>query len=119
MTNDKRIDYVTRDSILRLLSDDEIAAVSTAETAARLSRGDQFIDLEHLDRGVQRALGRTPPMGRVLPRKAVSAKTWAKIVNQLAVRTASKAHSGRAKRKPLVRLRGTHASKADRTKHSA
>ena len=37
MANNKRIEYVTRDSILKLLSDDEVASVSTAETAARLS----------------------------------------------------------------------------------
>jgi hypothetical protein len=76
--------YVTRDSVLKLLSDDEVARVSTAETAARLADGDEYLDLEHLDQGVRRADGTATPMGRVLPRKAVHADTWSKILMQLA-----------------------------------
>jgi hypothetical protein len=84
MKNDQRAEYVTRDSVLKLLSDDEVAKVSTAETAARLADGDEYLDLEHIDRGVQRAGGTATPMGRVLPRKAVHADTWSKILTQLA-----------------------------------
>ncbi len=84
MKNDKRSDYVTRDNILKALSDDEVAHVSTAETAAQLSDGDEYLDLEQLNRGVQRALQTTTPMGRVLPRKAVHETTWKKILEQLA-----------------------------------
>jgi hypothetical protein len=77
----QRTEYVTRDTILRLLSDDEIARVSTAETAAHLAKDDEYIDLEVPDQGVRRALGNEAiPMGRVLPRKAVHAKTWHQIV---------------------------------------
>ena len=84
MTNDVRSAYVTRDSILKVLSDDEVAKVSTAETAARLADGDEYLDLEQLDKGVRRAGGTATPMGRVLPRKAVHASTWSKILTQLA-----------------------------------
>jgi hypothetical protein len=72
-----------RDGILNLLSDDEVASVSTAETAARLFDGDEYIDLGQLEQGVRRAVGTTAPMGRVLPRKSVHESTWSKIVTQL------------------------------------
>jgi hypothetical protein len=57
--------------------------VSTAETAASLSTGDEYLDLEHIEDGVQRAGSSPVPMGRVLPRKAVHADTWTKILAQL------------------------------------
>ena len=83
MKNDERSDYVTRDKILKLLSDDEVASVSTAETAAHLLDGDEYLDLEQLEKGVQRSPGTATPMGRVLPRKAVQESTWDKILTQL------------------------------------
>jgi hypothetical protein len=83
MNTDKRTSYVTRDSILKLLSDDEIARVSTAETAAHLTNGDEYLDLEKLDQGVRHANGTPTPMGRVLPRKSVHAQTWSKILTHL------------------------------------
>ncbi len=83
MKTNPRNTYVTRESVLMLLSDDEVAAVSTAETAAHLAAGDEYLDMEHLDQGVQRAPAGEPPMGRVLPKKAVHEKTWAKIIKQL------------------------------------
>jgi hypothetical protein len=83
MKNDKQSEYVSRNNILKLLSDDEVARVSTAETVAHLSDGDEYLDLEQLDRGVQRAPGRVTPMGRVLPRKAVQEDTWRKILTRL------------------------------------
>jgi hypothetical protein len=84
MKIDERAAYATRDSILKLLSDEEVARVSTAETATRLSDGDEYLDLEHLDQGVRRAGGTVAPMGRVLPRNAVHTNTWSKILTQLA-----------------------------------
>ena len=84
--NEVRAEYVTRDSILKLLSDDEVAHVSTAETADRLVSGDEYLDLGQLERGVRRAPDTATPMGRVLPRKAVREDTWAKIVTHLATR---------------------------------
>jgi hypothetical protein len=83
MKTDQRSVYLTRDSILKLLSDDEVATVATAETATHLPDGDEYLDLEQLNQGVQRAPRKTTPMGRVLPKKAVQEKTWKKILAQL------------------------------------
>jgi hypothetical protein len=72
---------------LSLLSDDENAKVSTAEAASRLAEGVEYLDLEHLDQGVQRANATTAKatMGHVLPRGAVRDETWNKILAQLAL----------------------------------
>ncbi|MFZ4736504.1 MAG: hypothetical protein ACOYM9_11195 [Bradymonadia bacterium] len=86
MHTEKHTDHVTRDSILKLLSDFEVAKVSTAETAPKLADGEEFVDLEQLSSGVQCAHGAGTPMGRVLPRKAVHEETWTKIVTQLELR---------------------------------
>jgi len=83
MKNDQRTTYVTRDTILQLLSDDELARVSTAEAGPPLSTGDEFVDLEHLDDGVRRAGVAIARTGHLLPRKSVHGSTWAKIVTQL------------------------------------
>jgi hypothetical protein len=71
MTNHQRDEYVARDGIMNLLSDEEVARVSTAETAQKLADGDEYIDLEQLEQGVLRAQATPTPMGRVVPRKAV------------------------------------------------
>jgi hypothetical protein len=85
MTAVQRTSQVSRDAILKLLSDEEVARVSTAETAAALSDGHDYIDLENLSSGVQRANTRTKAvMGHVLPRNAVHSGTWAKILGLLA-----------------------------------
>lgn len=83
MKNEKRTDYITRDSLLKLLSDDEVASVSTAEVSVRLSDGEEYLDLEHLEKGVQRADVTTSPMKHLITRKAVQEKTWEKILAQL------------------------------------
>ena len=88
MTTETRTDYVTRDSILKLLSDDEVAVVSNAETAARITDGDEYVDLEHLDQGVRRAQKATVHAGSVLPRKAVQEATWSKILARLKAKVA-------------------------------
>lgn len=86
MKTNKRTEYITRDTILRLLSDDEVARVSTTETAACLARGDEYVDLEAPDHGVQRVLENDGiSMGHVLPRKAVHEKTWRQIAALLSV----------------------------------
>ena len=79
--------YIARDDIMHLLSDDEVAKVSTAETAAELTEGDEYIDLEHIDSGVHSAVGKPVKLGNLLPRKAVREDTWSKILVQLASRS--------------------------------
>jgi hypothetical protein len=89
MTN-SRTEFVFRHNILGMLSEDEVASVSTAETAMGLSDGEEYVDLEQLDRGVRLAAGTFTPMGRVLFRRAVSEATWSKVLTQLeAYRTAT------------------------------
>jgi hypothetical protein len=83
MKNDKRDEYLTREAVLKMLSDSEVASVSAAEAAPRLAEGDEYIDLEQLEQGVRRADGANPPMGHVLPRTAVHEDTWRKILNRL------------------------------------
>ena len=84
MTNDKRTDYALRESILKLLTDEEIATVSTAETAPALAEGAEYLNLEKLGEGVSRADGESVPIGNVLPRAAVAAATWSEIMSVLA-----------------------------------
>ena len=84
MTDAKRAEQATREAILELLSDEETARVSTAETATALAEGAEYVDLERLDRGVQRAKAAAGlAMGHVLPRSAVSKETWTKILAKL------------------------------------
>jgi hypothetical protein len=79
----RRADYQARDSILQLLSDDENARVASAEASPRLAEGDEYLDLERLERGVQQARGPIMVMERVLPRKAVQEATWGRILAEL------------------------------------
>ena len=91
MNSEQRNDYLTRNGVLKQLSDEEVACVCTAETADRLAHGDEYLDFSHLDQGVRRAVGVTTPMGRVLPKKAVHEGTWSKILRQLSAARATKA----------------------------
>ena len=75
-----RTETITRESVLKLLSDAEVASVSTAETADRLLDGEEYLDLQQLGRGVQRAVGVNANMGRVLPRKAIHEATWSRVL---------------------------------------
>jgi hypothetical protein len=73
---------LSRNSIMNLLSDDEIVSVIAAE-AARLPEGDEYLELDHLDRGVRRATGTPTTMATFLAKKAVAEATWNKILTQL------------------------------------
>ena len=84
MKNDVRTDYVLRDSVMKLLSDDEVGSVSTAEAAVSLAAGEEYLDMQNLDGGVRHAPEGATPMGHVLPRKAVRAETWTRILTELA-----------------------------------
>jgi len=73
--------YLTRDEILKLLSDDEIARVATLESAEPLAAGEEYLDLARPERGVLRVeAGRALDLGHVLPRSALGQETWAKIL---------------------------------------
>lgn len=88
MTGARRTEQVTRDTILKLLSNEEIARVSTAEAAYTLADGTEYLDLENLDQGVQSANAATRvSMGHILPRNAVGSETWSNILAELSART--------------------------------
>ena len=79
-----RDDQVARDTIMKLLSDEENARVSTGEAAGRLEEGAEYLDLQQLDWGVQHAtIVSQVPMGHILARSAVSAETWSNILARL------------------------------------
>lgn len=75
--------YVTRETILDLLSDDETAKVSNAESGP-LAEGDEYVDLAAIEKGVQRTDGVAVPVGQVVPRKAVLDRTWRAIMQRIA-----------------------------------
>lgn len=83
MNNEKRSQYFTKASILELLSDDEVARVTTAESLKGLSEGDEYIDLENLDKGVCVARGVVPSMSNVIARKTVLQHTWGNILTRM------------------------------------
>ncbi len=85
MTTQEKKNALTRDAILKLLTDAEVAKVSRAEDAPRLVEGDEYVDLEDLGSGVRlvQAGSRVKP-SHALPRSAVSDATWTKIVRAVA-----------------------------------
>ena len=85
MTIDTRTTLELRDSILKLLSNAELAKVSTTEGVPHLNDGDEYVDLEKLAQGVSTADGDPVPMGRVLARVDVSPETWTEILNKLKI----------------------------------
>ncbi|HEY0466194.1 MAG TPA: hypothetical protein VGC79_18415 [Polyangiaceae bacterium] len=73
--------YRRRHALLELLSDEEIARVSTLESEPQLAEGEEYIDLARPERGALRAQAASAiAMKDVLPRAAVSAETWSKIL---------------------------------------
>lgn len=76
--------YITRDAILKLLSDDEIARIATLESAEQLATGEEYVDLARPERGVLRADAGYPlDMAHVLPRSAVGDETWSRILREV------------------------------------
>ena len=83
MKNDQRAQYVARDTILKLLSDTEVASVAMAETATSIREGDEYIDLTELQDGVRRSPAASAKIGHTLSRASVRQETWEKILGQL------------------------------------
>jgi hypothetical protein len=80
MSPDLKKQMITREAILALLSDAEVAKVSRVEDAPRLIEGDEYVDLEQLATGVRQVHASSPRAAHMLPRSAVSEGTWAKVV---------------------------------------
>lgn len=83
MTSVTTTDLLTRDHILKLLSDGELSSVRSAETRTQLRNGDEYLDLEQLAQGVQRVTGAVTRLGDVLPRRAIHEDTWRRVLRQL------------------------------------
>ncbi|MEP6864267.1 MAG: hypothetical protein ABJE66_26845 [Deltaproteobacteria bacterium] len=75
---------VTRHDILGALSDDEVARVSSETVCVAVGGGDEYVDLSHLDCGVQRAQSNTKlETPNWITRCAVSEASWLRIVMAL------------------------------------
>ena len=85
MTTEAKNSNLTREAILDLLTDAEIAKVSRAEGEVRLVEGDHYIDLDDPSSGVHQVQAKTTfAPKRALPQSAVSDASWAKIVSLVA-----------------------------------
>ncbi len=74
-----------RAEVLKLLADGEHADFSQRGTTAKtLPNGDEYVDLDELARGVQRARVGVAIGDHVVPRKAIHEDTWRRILRQLA-----------------------------------
>ncbi len=83
MSTEKPIEFVTRDSILKELADDELKSVNKAEREVRLQPGEEYLDLERLEAGVQRGPNTTTAMVNVLPRRSIRPDTWSRIMSHV------------------------------------
>lgn len=81
---DRNMQYINRDAILKILSDNEVTKVSKEEEPTELVDGDEYIDLDHLEKGVQQVHQYLKQnTENVIPRSAVSEETWSKIIKKL------------------------------------
>jgi hypothetical protein len=83
MKTDERTDHRTPDSLLNLASDEQVATVSAAETAATVAHGEEYVDSELLTEGVQRSHRAVVSMDAGRARSAVHEQTWSKRVTPL------------------------------------
>lgn len=80
MSRDVKKEAVTREALLALLTDAEVAKVSRAEDDSRVVEGDEYVDLEDPSAGVRQVHANSAGRTNALPRSAVSDATWVKIV---------------------------------------
>jgi hypothetical protein len=73
----------SRESVFGLLTELERASVASGG-ATRLSEGEEYLDLRHVERGVRRALATTTVTGNAIARRAVHDDTWRRILGYLA-----------------------------------
>ena len=85
MSHFERTESQTQETVIDLLSDEEIAQVRSCASAVPLNEGDEYLDLAHLAAGVRRTRTQTTLQGRLLPKRAVLPRTWNRILKELAV----------------------------------
>ncbi len=79
---------VTREAILMLLSDAEMARLRAMEAGPPLREGEEYVDLENLAKGISRVYATTTLAVRhILPRAAVRRTTWSEICELVALRS--------------------------------
>jgi hypothetical protein len=83
MSDTSKTALPTRAAILQFLSAGEVASLDSAEAKTHLRRGDEYLDLEDLQRGVQRADGTRTSVQDLLPHKAVHEDTWRRILRHV------------------------------------
>jgi len=76
-------EYLTRERVMKLLAEGELTDFSQGGPSDALGNGDEYLDLDQLAHGVQRARAGVVPTGHVLARKAIHEDTWRRILRQL------------------------------------
>ena len=69
-----------KEQVLALLTDEETARVSNVEAGYQLTHGDEYVDLDHLDEGLQHARGTVGSLGTIVTKKSVQHDTWSRII---------------------------------------
>lgn len=72
-----------RETIIKLLTETELANVSRDEGTQWLIRGDEFVDLANLDRGIQKVKVLRQESNTSVAKPSVSVPTWSKVVTAM------------------------------------
>lgn len=80
---DDGLDGATRAMIMSLLSETDVARVSSGGGGCELIEGDEYVDLEQLHDGVLRMEARGATSAEFLPRNALADATWSSICARL------------------------------------
>jgi hypothetical protein len=80
---DDGLDGATRAMIMSLLSETDVARVSSGGGGSHLIEGDEYVDLEQLHDGVRRMEASGDKSGEFLPRNALADETWSRICARL------------------------------------
>jgi hypothetical protein len=84
MESNNKKEYITRQEILDMLSDEEVTKVAIEEEPSHFFEGDEYIDLENLEKGVQKfSAALKKNSNNILAHGAVSDETWGKIIEKL------------------------------------
>ncbi len=75
----------TREAVLMLLTDGEMARLRAMHRGPPLGEGEQYVNLEDVEGGVRRVhAGTSVVVHNLVPRRAVGAVTWSRMCKLLA-----------------------------------
>jgi hypothetical protein len=84
MKPDLLTEYRVRRQVVELLSEAEAARLQTVLSSGVLQDGEEYIEVDHVSLGVQRApAGMLPGRSRLILRRALDAGTWSQLVTLL------------------------------------